>query len=48
LDGKGALVARKKFSAREKLEKSLKGVTNGSQKEGKEVQKEKDLTKIDK
>ena len=37
---------RMKYSTREKLEKLLKGVRNGSQKEGKEVQKEKGLIRI--
>ncbi len=32
-----------KYSTREKLEKPMKGVRNGSQKEGKEGQKEKGL-----
>jgi hypothetical protein len=36
---------RMKYSTREKLEKLLKGVRNGSQKEVKEVQKEKGLNK---
>jgi hypothetical protein len=37
---------RMKYSTREKLEKLLKGVRNGSQKEIKEVQKEKGLRRI--
>ena len=35
-----------KYSTREKVKKLMKGVRNGSQKEGKEGQKEKGLRKI--